>query len=158
MGVLGGADHDGIEVVRVVEYPAEIVVFLRFRESLGRSIHGILVDVAEDRNVLGRNTGGRTGWGVALAAPAAAIAVQIREATAAAGDHRDVQLVVEVQGPQKGRRTRDHAGSSQGAADHLAPGNLTFLRVFRDLFLHRVLLLGTKGTSTTLTERAASRT
>ena len=102
MGVLSGADHDGIEVVRVVEYPAEIMVFLSFRESLGRSIHGILVDVAEDRNVLGRNTRGRTGCGVARAGPAAAIAVHVREATAAAGDHRDVQLVVEVQGPQNG--------------------------------------------------------
>ena len=149
MGVLGGADHDGIEVVRVVEYPAEIIVFLSFREPLSRSIHGILVDIAEDRNVLGRNTCGSSGRSVARAAPAAAIAVHVREGTAAAGDHRDVQLVVEVQGPQKGRRTRDHAGSSQGAADHLAAGNLTLLRVFGDLFLHRVLLLGTTGTSTT---------
>src|SRR5262249_10052584 len=88
MGMLGGADHDGIEVVGVVEYPAEIIVFLRLRESLGRSIHGMLVDVAEDRDVLGRNACGRTGWGVTPAAPAATIAVHVRDGTAAAGDHR----------------------------------------------------------------------
>ncbi len=60
-----------------------------------------------NRSVLGRNTCGRAGrgrLGVFPAGTAAAVAVHVRVGAASAGDHRDVQLVVEVLAPQKGRR------------------------------------------------------
>jgi hypothetical protein len=120
-------------------------VFFCFRKSLGRSIHGVLVDVAEDRDVLGRNTSGRA-LGVSPAATAAAIASHVREAAASAGDHRDVQLVVEVPAPQEGRRTGDNSGSSQSAADQLASGYPTLSHVFADPLFHGVLLRSSQFT------------
>ena len=52
------ADHDGVEVVRVVEDAPEVVELLGLRIPLGRGVHGILVHVAEDDDVLGRNARG----------------------------------------------------------------------------------------------------
>ncbi len=54
-----------------------------------------------------------------------AVSVHVRDGAAAAGDHRDVQLIVQVLAPQKCRRARDHAGGGQGAADQFASGYLT---------------------------------
>ena len=142
MRVLGGGDHDGIEVVGAVEYAAEVIVFLRFREPLGRGVHGILVHVAEDRDVFGRNARRRAGGGcspgVSLSATPDAVALHVVQGTASAGDHGNIELVVEVLTPHEGRGSDDRAGRHR-AADQLAPGYAMLRRVSGDLFLHGML-------------------
>ena len=50
--VLGGRDHDGVEIVRPVEDAPEIGELLRLREPLRRRVERVLVHVAENGDVL----------------------------------------------------------------------------------------------------------
>ena len=54
MRVLGGRDDDGVEAVGLVEDASEVVELPGLWEPLGRFVERVLVDVAEDDDVLVR--------------------------------------------------------------------------------------------------------
>ena len=123
--VLGGGDDDGVEVVRLVEDAPEIVELPGLREPLRRGVERVLVHVAEDDDVLVRMRRGRAAarrHGLRLARRAGRDDGELAEArvgAAAAGDERDVQLVVQIPAAQQRRRAGDDSRGRQGAADEL---------------------------------------
>ena len=130
--VLRGRDDDGVEVVRVVEDAPEIVELLGARKTLRRGVHGGLVHVAENDDVLVRMR--RRGVGAALAPRVCrprrdGELAEARHGATAAGDVRDVQLVVQVPAPQQRRGSCDDPRGRHGPADELAARYLARARL-----------------------------
>jgi hypothetical protein len=116
--VLGRRDDDRVEVAGRVEHAAQIGEGLRARKPLGRGVERDLVDVTEHGHVFVRMIGH---------GPAARCdreLAQAGERTAAAGDERDVQLVVQVPAAQDRGRARDR----YGPGDEFTPCELLHAR------------------------------
>ena len=103
MGVLGCGHDDGIEVVRLVEHAPEVGEPRRTREPLRRGVQRLLVHVAQDGHVLVGMRGRWPGFAAPVLRRASGLAVapgdelaDAVEGPAAAGDERDVQLVVQI--------------------------------------------------------------
>ena len=135
MGVLGCGHDDGIEVVRLVEHAPEVGELRRTREPLRRGVQRLLVHVAQDGHVLVGMRGRWPGFAAPVLRHASGLAVAPRdeladavEGPAAAGDERDVQLVIQIAAAQQGRRSREHARGRQGPADELTARDLSCLR------------------------------
>ena len=106
MGMLAGADDDGVEVLGAVEELAEVGELLCFGEFLGGLFDGRPVDVAEGDDVLGTD------------------AASIAASAATGADDGDVEFVVEVSSPDDARGDEECGGSGRGQLVEAAAGDL----------------------------------
>ena len=132
MRVLRRGNNDGVKILRVVEDAPEVGELPGLRIARGRGVQRSLVHIAEHDDVFVRMRRCRSGGiratasvSPASAATAAALHdgefAQAGVGATAAGDERDVQLVVQILAAQKCRRSGNGSGCQQRPADKLAP-------------------------------------
>ena len=141
--VLGGRDDDRVESARLVEDAPEVDGLRGLRETLRRGVNGSLIDVAEHDHVLVRMRRGRGSGVAATACGWSGIAcrpnrelVDVREASPAAADEGNIQLVVQVPAAQQRRRAGDNPRGRQ-AADELTASDRALAPVL-DRLLHGI--------------------
>ncbi len=107
VGVLGGADHHGVELAGMVEETPEVHLLARVREGGGRLVEGVAVHVAQRGDVLARD------------------ALQVRAAPATAADDGEPQPLSGL-GAEDGRARGPDGGSqlARGREERAASGSV----------------------------------
>ena len=103
MRMLAGADYNRVEFLCMVKHSAEIGEFAGPRMLRGGRLHRAGIHVAQGDDILRRH------------------AIQVRPATAARRNHRDVQLLIQIP-PAQDRRHRKRACRRQSGLMKLSAG------------------------------------